>query len=186
MRHIGRLEHQRPDSTGRWLGEPQLGPSLFGNHERLGRFQLRPNLVELLQSICSFGTVDILPLVDDREQSLLFPLELLDLCLGFSPALLAHDRVPVGEGRGRGEGRPDGWRLSGTRFECPQRQSSGGIRGHQRSSDAIRRDHGEVTSREALKGTSRAGRRPRPRSSCMRPKQRPHRARPRAPCPNTR
>ena len=109
MRHIGRLEHQRPDSTGRWLGEPQLGPSLFGNHERLGRFQLRPNLVELLQSICSFGTVDILPLVDDREQSLLFHLEFLNLCLGFSPALLAHDRVPVGEERGRGEGRPDGY-----------------------------------------------------------------------------
>jgi len=44
MRHISRLECQRPDSTGRWLGEPQLGPSLFGNHERLGGFQLRPNL----------------------------------------------------------------------------------------------------------------------------------------------
>ena len=44
MRHISRLEHQRPDSTSRWLGEPQLGPSLFGNHERLGGFQLRPNL----------------------------------------------------------------------------------------------------------------------------------------------
>ena len=44
MRHISRLERQRPDSTGRWLGEPQLGPSLFGNHERLGGFQLRPNL----------------------------------------------------------------------------------------------------------------------------------------------
>jgi hypothetical protein len=115
-------------------------------------FQWRPNLVELLQSIRSFGTIDILPLVDDREQPLLLHFELLDLCLGFSPPLLAYDRVPVGEGRVEGGGQPDGWRLSGTCFECPQRPPSEAIRGHQRPSEVIR---GHPRSSEVIRGHPR-------------------------------